>query len=179
MFTLCSLVLEHLLDFQLITLTSCLIFSGLWIHNKNCSHCRDSQQSRPEPQERSTLFPCIEFDAKMQQDLSLALESAEVCGAVLSECQQALDASLHCLPRFSHAADVSVDSQVLAARHLMFEIEALEDAWSKARKSADRAGEVSFELSDLVKALRKENDTLQEQVHTAQHPLPVLDYYKR
>ena len=59
------------------------------------------------------------------------------------------------------------NSQVLAAleaRQLMLEIEALEDAWSKARKSADRAGEVSFKLAELVQTLRKENANLQAQV---------------
>jgi hypothetical protein len=106
----------------------------------------------------------------MQQDLSLALESAEICDAVLSECQQALDASLHSLSRFSHATKVSNSPQVVAAlepRPLMLEIEALEDAWSKARKSADRAGDVNFKLSDLVQALRKENAALQEQVQNS------------
>ncbi len=58
----------------------------------------------------------------------------------------------------------------LEARQMMLEIEALEDAWSKARKSAERAGEVSFKLSELVQALRKENTTLQEQV---QYNIPL------
>jgi hypothetical protein len=99
----------------------------------------------------------------MQQDVSLALESAEICGAVLSQCQQALDASLS---RLTYA-NVSNSPQVVAAleaRQLMIEIEALEDAWFKARKSADRAGEVSFKLSDLVQVLSKENETLKKQV---------------
>jgi hypothetical protein len=68
---------------------------------------------------------------------------------------------------------VSDDPQAFAAleaRQMMLEIEALEDAWSKARKSAERAGEVSFKLSELVQALRKENTTLQEQV---QYNIPL------
>ena len=111
--------------------------------------------------------PCIEFDSRMQQDLSLALERAEVCDVVLSQCQQALGASLYSLSKFSHTANVLHSPQAVAASEapqLMLEIEALEDAWAKARKSADRAGDVSFKLADLVQALNKEIAVLKEQV---------------
>jgi hypothetical protein len=131
---------------------------------KYCFYRR--QQAQPSPLEAlqsSKLTPCIDFDSKMQQDVSLALESAEICGAVLSECQQALDASLS---RLTYANVLNSPQAVAAleARQLMIQIEALEDAWFKARKSADRAEEVSFKLSDLVQVLGKENATLKEQV---------------
>ena len=103
----------------------------------------------------------------MQRDVSNAIESAEMCDAVLSACQKALNAPLHSLSRFSHAAPVSNRPQAmvaLEAHQLMLEIEALEEAWTKAYKSANRAGEVSFKLADLVQALRKENASLQVQV---------------
>jgi hypothetical protein len=103
----------------------------------------------------------------MQRDISIAIESAEMCDTFLSACQKALNVQLHSLSRFSHAAAVSNRPQVmvaLEAHQLMLEIEALEEAWTKACKSANRAGEVSFKLADLVQALRKENASLQVQV---------------
>ncbi len=120
-----------------------------------------------ETLQSSPFAQCHEFDLKMQQDMSLALESAEMCETILSECQKALDTLLRSLSSFSHASNMSKRPQpmaALAAKGLMLEIDALEDAWSKALKSADRAGEVSFNLAHLVQALRKENAALQEQV---------------